>query len=404
MSDFIYFSQSSQQRIKLSAYMHQALQVLQMPFLDLQEWLQKQVEENPLLEGAETPSLSFYFQDPPYTPSGFTSLLEQARLTFTNKDQLRIAEWIIEQLDPRGFFQPDQEPPCPPQALEYCMRIIKQWDPPGLAATSLQECLLLQLARKNKQHSISYLVIKEHFEDLLHKKWTILEKSLRLPRKQLLSILQKELCCLRFSPLEVFHKESIPPLFADVTLKEENILVEEPILPRYISYGSITPSLSPEEKAVMYSYQTHAKWVLEAVRQRKATLYKISTYLIGKQSAYLQGVSQALSPLSLQEASEDLSLHPSTLTRALQDKILDCSLGMIPLRSLFSRKITQDTSYDKAQKLLLQLVREEDKKQPLSDQELALKMQSQGFPYSRRTLAKYRQLLNIPARHHRASS
>ena len=391
---------STAQNILLSPYMRQALMVLQMSFCDLCDWLSLQVEKNPFLEWSTQWPPSFphlELIDFPYRPSPFVRLYEQAQIAIKDPHLLSIAIWIFGNLDAKGFFVPEPPYPFSKAEIQACLSIIQDLEPPGIGSRSLQEYLLFQL--RHKQASLLYRLIQEHFNALLHKQWDILTKHYAISKRALSTLLHQELFPLR---LTLFDEPNLADTasYTDIIFSDE-VVINDPPLPIWSSYP-ILSSFSKEEKSMLLSYKSHAKEVCNIMLFRSQTILRIATYVFHMQSAFLQGKTNSLVPLTLQEASKELHLHTSTLTRALHNKIISCAQGRMPLRALFSRPLTQENSYDHAQKLLLRLIQEENKDNPFSDEELAKKMQDLGIPCSRRVLTKYRHNLNIPSKYYRS--
>ena len=401
-----FLSQEVSQKMLLSPGMCQSLKVLQMPFTELSSWIEEQIEQNPLLEW--NPSFSQPIpikcpEEPIYTPSFFEHLMQQASLVFVRPELLSLAEWILGNLDDTGFYS------LPPESipfsfskkdLAFCLETIQNFDPPGIASCNLQEYLLLQLENAQKENTLSYLLIRNHFEELLNKTWGPIQKKLNKTFPFLLETLKKEIGHLSLSPLDSFQNTPIHPLIADVFLEEEDwhVEIKQPNLPFCVSYEE-QESFTPEDRLFFKNRQMEAKWLFEAIEKRTTTLKKVSEYLIKKQIRYLKRESDTLVSLSIQEISQDLSLHESTILRAIANKNLSCSLGVFPLKKLLSRNLCKDLSCDQTQKLLQKLIAEEDKTAPLSDRELLEKMQTKhGFCCSRRTLTKYRKDLKIPSK------
>ncbi len=410
--------QKNQLKMGVSLAMQQALRVLEMPIEELTIWLNQTITQNPLLEWDEealTPPLqnkknssSDFFNNIAYRPSLFSHLMDQARLVITDKHLLQITEWIIGNLDPTGFFTlPFTQVPfsCEEKEWIFCLKQIKQFDPPGIGAKDIQESLLLQLKILGKETSPSFQIITHDFNLLLSKKFSCLQKKYHLNEETLQKILLQDIACLDPFPGYLFEPALIPSLPVDIIfIPEESfnpLEVLEPKLPIYTSFS--LDDLSKEEKSFCKAYQIQAHQVIESIKKRSHTLLKIAKYLVKKQKDYLEGISETLAPLSIQMISTELLLHESTITRALANKNLSSPRGVIPLKSLLSKGLSLEVSCDKAKKLLKKLIAEENKQAPLSDRELLEKLKQLGIPCARRTLTKYRQSLKIPSKQMRKS-
>ena len=419
------------QALVLTMAMQQALHVLQLPITDLVHWVQLQIEQNPLLQFDETPpedhpsELDFdsqgfeildhldetfvqgVFPDEPIEESYSSEnllcssvslhdhLMSQARTTLQDPQQLAHAEQIIGSLDEKGFLG---DAPADPQILQ----VIQTFDPPGIAARNLKESLLIQLAFLKKEDSLAYYLISHHFEDLLRCRLSYLAKKLRKSVSQIQTLLQKDISSLDFHPASRFQISSSQTVIPDIILEQIDsdflIKINESPLPRF--------TLSPPSFANLNRHYTEGKWMERILNRRREILTQMAEYLLKKHADFFSGASHTLSPLSMQEMADELQLHESTVARAVKDKYLSCSRGIFSLKYFFphvSSKTDSGTtiSHVASKQLLLQLILHEDKKKPLSDLALAKAMSKAGIPCARRTITKYRKILNIPPASHR---
>jgi len=358
--------------------LHQALDILHMSGTELSQWLLEEIERNPLLQ----------LQGPPLRPlirTDYEAVAEmtlddhlraQIRETFTDRNELELAEALLHQLDEKGFV----EPPLP-AGCERVLSVLQTFDPPGIFAQDLRECLLNQL----DEHDSAYLLVRDHFSDLLKKRFTKIRKI--FTAEKLASAMQK-LALLSFRPGAAFRSDVAPTLCPDLILFQLEgkwrVMFPEGGLPRI---ELVHYDLESEEKGQIREWLTAAKWVKQCVQRRKELLMQIGKLLVRKQTSYLldQG---PLHPLTIREAAEELQLHESTLSRAVAGKYVETPRGIFSLRSFFTTSPTQS-----AKTLILQLVEQEEK--PLTDTELAAKLKAQGIALARRTIAKYRKQLKI---------
>jgi len=403
---------SPKQQMQLCFSLQQALTLLQMPTLELSSWLEEKIDQNPLMQRKEhsfknrTASQPTFFQElqVPYTISLFEHLMNQARLVFSLPQDLQIAEWIIGNLDHRGFFIEPLHllpPHLDPSKVPSILIEIQQFSPCGIGATSLQESLLLQLRSQGKENSLGYHLVLHHMEQLLQGLFQSIKQQCKLEEEELQTAIRQDIAPLDPFPGSRFQKNDLPPLVPDLFIRENqgtwHIKVNEQDLPRYRINSPIQALLSVEEKCFFKRYLAEATWIQTALAKRKQTLYQIAKYVTKKQKNYLLKKESALSPLSFKEVAEELQLHESTITRAVFEKYIDCPLGIIPLKGLFSHALSDHVSSDQAQKLLKKLIEMEDKKAPLSDQALWQQMQQLGVSCARRTITKYRKILRIPS-------
>ncbi len=411
------------QAILPSLAMQESLKILQMGSEELKIWLEEKITQNPLIDWDEDEEITYlqessFFQeigDPenqiPHEISCFEYLMNQAHEVFI-KSHLPMAEWIIGNLDTTGFYtllEEELPPGFSVKDFHFCLEKIKQFDPPGIGAANIQESLLLQLKSRGKESSLSFLIIKDHWADLIQKNWVSIQKKTGTTSHHLIKAIQVDIAPLNPFPGYRFHKKITPMLSIDIYLVQENQIMQIYLRDSFKLKENTNnlvskDSLSKEEHLVFKTYQKEARWLINSLEKRKKTLKKVTEYLVSKQIDYLQGNCEALKPIKIKEASLEIGLHESTIARAIENKNLSCSLGIIPLKALFARSLHTDISCDQAKKLLSKLILEENKEAPLSDRELLEKMQLMGIPCARRTITKYRNSLHIPSQSKRKQS
>jgi RNA polymerase sigma-54 factor len=455
------FNQS--QHLLVSASMQKAFHVLQMPIVELAEWLKTEIEQNPVLEYVEEReqedfTMSNHLEEKeidfeksqfeildvlddsyeaslfseekghilkelkkeinesaesllPHRISLFEHLMQQAKAVFFDETRLKAAEMIIGNLDERGFLSPSSEDvgnTLEKDTLQEIIKKIQTFDPPGIGAVDVRHSLLLQLELKNQKNSLAYAIIDHHFDDLLHNRMPLLQRKLKCSKEALKTAIQQEISCLDLHPGYRFRFEPAQAITADLILKKEEhgwkLDVNEETLPafqvtsHYLSLLEET-SVSSQEKTFIKRHITAGKWLTHIVARRHQTLKSIAHYLIKKQQGFLMGEERHLTPMSMQEIARELGLHESTIARAIAHKYLFSPQGLVSLRSFFSTSLLSDTgegvSSTTIKQLLSEWIQKEDKKKPLSDQLLSLKINKIGIPCARRTVAKYRQALKI---------
>lgn len=388
-----------------SLAMRQAVEVLQMPLQELAQWLKMQVEQNPALECKDEikKPYSTYLDNLVQPPSLFEFLMEQARNYFRGRE-LEIAEFIIGNLDERGFFVCPNASDYSKEELTPILRTVRSFDPPGIAAGNLKESLLIQLARKGKEETLSFKIVEVHFDDLLHHRLSYIAKKMRCSASQIKECVHKDLFSLNLQPAAGFDRAPTLLTIPDVIVenREGSWAIEinhQELPPLELSLNFLkhlrSPQLSLEEKINMRRCLASAKWLMRILGRRKQTLIQIVDYILKKQAAFFRGEQAQFVPCSISELSQVLELHPSTIARALYEKHLSCPQGFFPLKRFITFSTVQNSNQF-AKELLLKFIKTEDKRRPLSDQELSERLNAESIPCSRRTIAKYRQLLHIP--------
>jgi RNA polymerase sigma-54 factor len=406
----IQLSTRQTQQLLLSTAMQQAFHVLQMPILELEEWLKNEIEQNPVLEYIEDDedfteenfeTSSEHQELEPFIPkqhSLYEHLMNQATLTLS-QEELAFAEQIIGNLDDRGFFCGTL--PQSPEAHAILAKI-QSFDPPGIAAFNVQDSLLLQLRFKEKTLSLAYQVIQHHFEDLIHNRIPVIQKKLECSLEDLQQAIHVDIATLSIHPAAPFNFEPTFPIAPDLRIEKDEewkIEVYEDTLPAF-RIAPLFLNLS-ETTSDLRKHITAGKWLERIVSRRKKLLKEIGSFLIKKQPLFLSGQSKILHPCSLQELAEELALNPSTVARAVSHKYLHSVQGLLPLRSFFSQASVSDRSSQELQEIVRELLEKEDKSAPLSDAALSKHLKRQGISVARRTIAKYRKNLKLLAASHR---
>lgn len=341
----------------LTAQLREALSILEMPIYDLALWLQTQIEQNPALQYSDEVSshASPFIDDLPAPSISLRDhLLAQARETQVN------LELLIDSLDEKGFIDTDHP----------LLPILQSFDPPGIGARNLRECLLLQLERKNLQNTPAYRLIHDHYDDFIHRRLPADEESIAL------------LSTLSLNPAAPFRSHTSIPQTPDIFIDNRGtITLNESLLPKF------SVDLSPD----LGKFLTAALWLEKMLNRRSDLILSITQTVLTVQNDFIFSKTSDLSPLAFKDLAQKLSVHESTISRAVKDKIVSCPRGIYPLRFFFAH------SHHTAKERLKTLIERENKKKPLSDEELSQGLLSQGIPCARRTVTKYRKSLSIPS-------
>lgn len=355
-------------------------------------------------------------------PSLFEHLMRQAHETFDNAEDLAIAEALIGNFDSRGFLTTSWSELVffyhfPEDKLRAVLQMIQTFEPYGVGASNLQESLLIQLRCHGKQETLSAAIIEKHYDDLIHNRIPEIKKGLGCKVSDIENSLKNQIAHLDLHPGGCFRVQPVSLIIPDVTLTQEGdqiqISINEDFMPtwrinsRYLKMLQ-DPEIPKETKEYLQSKLASLKWLLRNVRQRNQTLISIAEYLCKKQKDFLINSEGKLKPMSMSKIAEDLSLNVSTVTRAVSNKYIWCLKGVLPLRTFFTSTLKNkgqekgkerdkglDHSSHTARDLLKELIKNEDKKRPLSDADLSVLLKERGIECARRTVAKYRGDLNV---------
>jgi len=436
------------QRLILSPQMQQALHLLQLPILELGSIIDEELVQNPLLELSDhedslnheefeilrsleaelrTPALqskreeddlkTFIENTVAYENSLFDHLMHQAQETFSNQEERHIAEVIIGLLDHDGILKTPLEEiaDLAEVHIDQILMVLKEiqtFDPLGVGAQSLREALLLQLKGLGKEKSLAFRIIEHHYDDVMHNRIPAIAKSLSHSIHEIREAISKEIAHLDLHPgagqSEGHYKQVIQHLTPDLTITYADDKFSIEINDERIPSLRLNPGylqmlqdhgLPEETRSYIQDKIASGKWLLRNLHERHQTLYRIAQQLIQHQSAFFSAPKGQLVPLTMKEIAEKLELHESTVARAVSNKYVYCPRGMMPLRSFFTHAYTTDNgenvSSQTVKELLIQILAEEDKKTPLSDETISAMIKEKGIPCARRTVAKYRQELGV---------
>lgn len=418
-----------QQSLKLvmTKELTQAITLLQYSSLDLTKFLEEQTLENPLIEVKQTDfsrrtkskvSKESYTNPIDYIEKKETTLYEHllTQLSYmkVNNEKKRTMEYIIQLLDSNGYlYFPEEEIAkdlnTDAENIESAIHYIQSLDPIGVGARSLQECLLLQLRKLPKRNSLAETIIQDYFEEFAEKSWKEIAKQLDVKLfdiQQIFDFIQT----LQPRPGAAFHGGEAQYIVPDFDIQVENGVVimnmHDSYLPKVSLnlqyYQHFLQEKDSQTQSYLQEKVDQCQWIMRSLEQRKLTLQNVMNEIINRQLDFFLKGPAHLKPLIMSEVAQSLDIHESTVSRAVKDKFVQTPYGIFEMKYFFSRNIqttgSTDTSSTQVKNVLKQLVDEENKQKPLSDQEIvSILKEEHGILVSRRTIAKYRDQLNIPS-------
>ncbi|PXX95198.1 RNA polymerase sigma-54 factor [Marinifilum breve] len=473
--------QSLQQKLlqKLSPQQIQVIKLLELPTLQLEERIKKELEENPVLEEGEkveefqdsaqtedtndrdTDKEEFTLEDymndediPSYKLSaqnyskddkheeipfsGGTTfhelLISQLGLRILEPEKAALTEYLIGNIDEDGYLRRDIDSIVDDLAfstgietsfeeLVELLRVIQDFDPAGVGARDLQECLLLQISRKGKHNpdvKLAHLILKKHFDEFTKKHYDKIQKRVGANDEDFKCAID-EILKLNPKPGSAFNNPMVkasPTIIPDFILEEEDGDLRLSLNARNVpelhvsrtysemiqDYAGNKKNQSKEQKdAVMFVKQKldSAKWFIDAIKQRQNTLMISMNAIIEFQREYfMEGDERKLKPMILKDIADITGLDISTISRVSNSKYIQTHFGIFSLKYFFSEGLQTDTGEEvstrEIKKILQECVDNEDKKKPLTDDKLAAILKEKSYKIARRTVAKYREQLNIP--------
>ena len=364
---------------------------------------------------------------------GFNELmLEQLGQLNLDDHQQKIAEQIIGNLDDDGYLRRDissivddlafrQNVSTSEEEIGQLVLQIQQFDPPGICARNLQECLLLQLERKldeGKAVEIAMKVLDKYFDEFTKKHYEKIQRGLTLSDEQLREVI-KQIVKLNPKPAgnigDTNKGESyvIPDFFIynnagklELTLNSKNapdLRISEGYRDMLKDYERGSKKDKRQKEAVLFIKQKidAAKWFIDAIKQRQNTLLNTMEAIMNYQhDFFVTGDETELRPMILKYIAEATNLDISTVSRVANSKFVQTEFGTYRLKFFFSESLQTDSGEEvstrEVKKILSDFIEEESKKHPLSDERLTELLQEKGYNIARRTVAKYREQLNIP--------
>lgn len=365
--------------------------------------------------------------------TSFYEVLE-AQLGMLNLDErgFKITEQIIGSIDEDGYLRREtsaivddlafrQNIDTSDEEVEGLIKRIQQFDPPGVGARNLQECLLLQLFRQKeegKEVDLAIMALTRYFDEFTKKHYEKIQKGLNLSDEELKEVMIQ---ITRLNPKpggnvgEVNKAESyvVPDFFItntggklELTLNSKNapeLRISEGYRDMLKEYDRGSKKDRRQKEAVLFIKQKidAAKWFIDAIKQRQHTLLSTMTAIMNHQhDFFLTGDETSLRPMILKDIAEKTGLDISTVSRVANSKFVQTEFGTYRLKFFFSESLTTDTGEEvstrEVKKILSDLIEGEHKKKPLSDERLTELLQEKGYNIARRTVAKYREQLNIP--------
>ena len=364
--------------------------------------------------------------------SSFTQLLINQLNTFSlDKDQYKIAEFLIGSIDDSGYIRRPlldimddlaftQNFFTDEKTIESALKIVHQLDPAGVGARNLQECLALQLLRKTQTANTSLAkdIINSGFDQFTKKHYQKLIQKFDVTELQLRDAVL-EIERLNPKPGSSFSNntrsiEHVVPDFTisivegelELTLNGRNapeLHVSQPYNEMLKGYKASKEKTKSQKEAVLFIKQKldAAKWFIDAIKQRQQTLFvTMSTIMYYQENYFLTGDEQQLRPMILKDVADKIEMDISTVSRVANSKYVDTPYGTKLIKEFFSESMTNDkgeeVSTREIKSILETIIGEENKKKPLTDEKLALLLKEKGYPIARRTIAKYREQLDLP--------
>ena len=366
-------------------------------------------------EVSEKPSFEKFLS----SPRGLTDhLMWQLSLTVCNDTVQEIAENIIGNLDENGYLTASaeeltQEGKYASEDVEEAMAVVQEFDPLGVGARDLRESLLLQLKTLDPQNQLAQQIVSEHLKQVQSNQLKEIARALNRPVelvKRAVEVIKKldPRPGLRYNKTEPRLVE--PDVYFRKVDDQWQVFLNEDDMPQLRlspTYRRLLARDAADREVRNYVKErfTAAIQLLKNIEQRKHTILRVCQSIIARQSEFLDYGPDHLKPMMIKEVAEEVGVHPSTVSRAVASKYAHMPQGVLELRSFFSEAVNGPEgggmSLQTLKRLVKKMIEEEDTAKPLTDEQIAKKLDEAGIHVTRRTVAKYREDMRIPSTHQR---
>lgn len=465
---------SQEQRLQqvLAPQLRQSLEMLQLPVMELRAMVQQELQQNPMLEekapdtepieieseqpgaaAATDQELNFdeefkilsnmdsewgeYFQrervHEEFTPTQENSrayffdslvqrqslqehLLRQLELTGLDETGIQIGELLIGNINDDGYLtQPSEELAAATgfdlERIRDVLDVVRDFDPVGVGAFDLKECLLLQLDRLGHGHGPASAIVSSHLEDLAAKRWREIAQALKLKTEDVQAA-ARIISMLDPKPGQRFSAEMAAYIEPDVVVEKVDgeyvVILNEDQLPRLRinkEYRSLmqNESSAPDVKDYIRDRIRSSMFLIKSIAQRQQTLFRVSTELVRSQRDFFEHGISHLKPLTMSAVATAVGVHETTVCRCVANKHMKTPMGVFEMKYFFTPGLTtadgRQVSNKTVRDLISNLIAQEDPNKPLSDQEIVEKLGADGITLARRTVAKYRVMMRIAPSH-----
>ncbi|ADL08586.1 RNA polymerase factor sigma-54 [Thermosediminibacter oceani] len=447
---------SQTQKLLMTPELRQAITILQLSSVELFEYIEQELLNNPLLDKEEetypgeeikvetgakdkdTLDWEEYLQDSydldflryprevreeensfenfiSAVPTLQEHLVMQLRLAPVSKKVFKIGVFLIGNLDKNGYLAVGVDEAAKilkvsEKEVEEALKVIQSFDPPGIGARNIKECLLIQVEQRGIKDLKLRALIENHLNDLAEAKYTKIAERLNIPLSRVQE-LKDIVLTLDPKPGRNFSTANetqyiIPDAVIERVGNEYVVIMNDSVAPRL----SINPYyrsllLSEDKESLASKFLTRklesALWLIKSIEQRRMTLYKVIKAIIDVQREFLDYGISGLKPLTLKQIADKIGVHESTVSRAISGKYVQTPRGVFELKFFFKNGLENlngsATSSETIKKMLKEMISREDPYNPLSDQKISDNFKKNGIIISRRTVAKYREELGIPS-------
>lgn len=441
-------------RLQLSPQLIELLKLLQLPRLELEQLIRLELQQNPLLEeveedveeeqpeeedeSTEEPEDEFewaeflqddldsgykpdrrktedFTQQIPEVPASLRDhLITQIHLKAKSNEQMLICEYIADSLDDDGYLRSVSVEEIASalnveiEKVEDALALVQSLDPPGVGARELKECLLIQLRNNGKGDGLEVKIVEGHLNDLKNKRYQAIARSLKVNEKALQRAIGV-ISSLQPRPGSGAWGSEVRYVTPDVLIEraedEFRVFLNETNIPHlrisrsYKEVLSGRRGRSKKEREFVRKRLASARFLINGLDERRRTIMKVMNFIAENQKDFLERGVTDLRPMTLRTVADALGIHESTVSRVIRGKYVQTPHGVFNLKFFFSGAVksyrSDEVSARSVRARIAELIKNEDKKKPLSDKRVSEILGSEGFEVARRTVGKYREELKI---------
>lgn len=432
------------QKLSMTPELIQAIQILQFNNQELVDYVQNELLENPVLEAeksydAQEVDIREKIREADYEEQSFRQweyspdddddytyeqyaweedtltdfLLNQLQFSSLKDVKLKIGRYIIEAIDDNGYLTVSVEEiakalQVDTDIVEETLSFIQTFEPSGVAARNLQECLIIQLAAKGLLTDEIEYIIENMLEDLADNRIAFIAKTLGVKNQEVQQIADL-IRTLEPKPGRVFSSGEtiryvVPDIFVDKVNGEYVVTNNDTSVPKLMVssyYNKLTAEAGKDEELNKYLNDRFnaAVWLIRSIEQRKQTIYNVASAVVKYQQEFFDRGEKFLKTLTLKQIADEIGVHESTVSRSINGKYMQSPRGVFEMKYFFSSGVTggdgDGVSSNSVKSIIKEIIAGEDPRKPYSDQDMVEILKEKGIDISRRTVAKYRECMNI---------
>ena len=426
------------QKLAINLQMQESLQILRLSYSEMIEKINEELEKNPLLEpfarkdeknlynnkvsaSKETNLKSKFVENTIQQKKNFRDHInQQINIDISNNEEKLIAREFLEYIDNNGYIKEEdlikilkkfqlQNYNITSGLVERTLKKIQLFDPPGIFARNLSECIEIQL-REKKLFNSKYHFLVRNLELIAKSDINLLSKKTRIKKNELLKMI-KNIRSLNPKPANIFEHDDDYGIIPDIVLKENKnnlkLEINNSQMPKFNFNNSLykiikKKKLLNREKNNLINWAKAGKLLLDSIKNREKTLEIVAKEIINHQKNFFKKGIDYFNPLTQKEIAKKTGFHESTISRCTTNKFIETPKGIFELKYFFSRGLnSKDKTKVLSNKLIknkiLRLINKEDNKNIMSDENIVFRLKKNGIIIARRTVSKYRELMNIPS-------